>query len=254
MNLTEKDIQLLEAFWHNQLSDTERLALEARLATDATFRQEARQIQLYTEGLDVIKQRNTRQRLHAIDATLPPYEPYPYQTPPSALPWIKIGLVALALALAALGIWYFAIRAEEPKISAPIAAYFEPYPALGITMSDDDATVRLDALKLYAKKDYKNAIPQLDKAFAVEKDSLLLFYKGIAYIGNGEAAKAILVLESLRTSNTLPIDTVEWFLALAYLETNQKEKAFISLEKVINTEGGRYKVKAQELIEKVSKK
>ena len=111
-----------------------------------------------------------------------------------------------------------------------------------------------EVIELYKLGDYQNAIPLLNKAFDIEKDSLLLFYKGIAYIGNGESLKAIPVFESLQTSTTLPIDTVEWFLALAYFETNQKEKATILLKNVANTEGGKYKAKANELIEKMNLK
>jgi tetratricopeptide (TPR) repeat protein len=203
---------------------------------------------LYTEGLTVIRQRQMRQRLQDLDATLPPLDP------PNSTNWLKIILVALVVALAAFGVWRYLTKEDEPIISGPIAAVFEPYPALGITMGEDDKTIRLEALKMYAKKDYKNAIPLLEKAFTVEKDSLLLFYKGISYIGNGESLKAIPVFESLQTSTTLPIDTVEWFLALAYFETNQKEKAVILLKNVANTEGGKYQAKAAELILKMKLK
>jgi tetratricopeptide (TPR) repeat protein len=246
MELTDKDIQQIEAYWQEQLSETERLAFENRLESDLVFRQEAIKMHLITEGLDVLKKRQLRQRLQELDATLPPIDP------PNSMGWLKIVLVVLALALATFSVWYFMIRAEKSKISGPIAAVFEPYPALGITMGDDEKTVRLEALKKYAKKDYKNAIPLLDKAFAVEKDSLLLFYKGIAHIGDGESSKAIPLLENLKTSSLMSPDTVEWFLALAYLETNQKDKATIILKKVANTEGGKYQAKATELIQKMN--
>ncbi len=248
MELTDKDIEQLTALWEGSLSDNDRRDLENRLQTDAGFRKNAQEMHLYTEGLTVIRQRQMRQRLQDLDATLPPLDP------PSSTNWLKMILVALVVALAAFGIWRYMAKEDEPVLSGPVAAVFEPYPALGITMGDDDKTIRLEALKMYAKKDYQNAIPLLNKAFDIEKDSLLLFYKGIAYIGNGESLKAIPVFESLQTSTTLPIDTVEWFLALAYFETNQKEKATILLKNVANTEGGKYKAKANELIEKMNLK
>ncbi len=248
MELTDKDIEQLTALWEGSLSDNDRQDLENRLQSDTNFRKNAQEMHLYTEGLTVIRQRQMRQRLQDLDATLPPLDS------PSSTNWLKMILMALVVALAAFGIWRYMAKEDEPVISGPIAAVFEPYPALGITMGDDDKTIRLEALKMYAKKDYQNAIPLLNKAFDIEKDSLLLFYKGIAYIGNGESLKAIPVFESLQTSTTLPIDTVVWFLALAYFETNQKEKAVILLKNVANTEGGKYKAKANELIEKMNLK
>ena len=118
-----------------------------------------------------------------------------------------------------------------------VAEVFEPYPALGITKGEDEKTVRLEALKRYATKDYSHAIPLLEKAFAVENDSFLLFYKGIALIGSGESAQAVSSLTVLQTSSVVPAELVNWYLALAYVESGQKEEALILLKKVANTEG-----------------
>ncbi len=246
MELTEKDIEQLEAFWAGKLSDNDRLVLENRLEMDANFRQTARKMQLFTEGLNVVKQRQLRQRLQSLDATLPPLH-----TPPPSWGWLKIGMVALALALAAFGVWYFILKKEEPKVAAPIAAYFEPYPALGITMGDTPNERKKEAMVLYAQKKYEKAIHLLNDSFKETKDSMLLFYIGVSHLATGEAVEAIKVFEGLQNVNTVPQEASQWYLALAYAGSKQNEKAVLLLK---NIKSEKYKEKVQKLLAEIAEK
>lgn len=234
MALTDKDIEQLEAYWQNTLSEESRLAMENRLETDMDFRKEADNIRLLSSGLEVMKHRQMRLYLKDIDTEMPPYN----SNPP--IQWVKIGLVALAIALAAFAVWYIFARPKEdtPKLSPVIVAYFLPYPALGIKRSPESADFRKEALMAYSKKSYNKAIPLFQKAFDLEKDSLLLFYQGIAYLGNGQAAQAQAVFTTLQASESVPKQAVIWYLALSYIDMGQKEKALPLLKKVADTEGG----------------
>jgi tetratricopeptide (TPR) repeat protein len=245
MELTDKDIEKIEAYWQEQLPETERVAFETRLESDAVFRQEADKIHLLTEGLDVLKKRQMRQRLKDLDATLPPIDP------PNAINWLKIGIVALALALAAFGVWYFMIREEKPKISGPIAAVFEPYPALGITMGDAQNERRKDAMVLYAQKEYVKAIPKLNDSFKETQDSMLLFYKGISHLALGQSTEAQTIFEQLQNTETVPQEAAQWYLTLSYTASKQYDKAIILLK---NNTSDKYKDKAQKLLDEISKK
>ena len=244
MELTDKDIEQLEDFWKGTISEADRLALENRFETDLDFRKKAGELKLFTEGLRVLKEREMRQHIKDINTKLPPFDP------PSSTNWLKIGIVALAIALAAFAVWFFMIREEELPLSPMVAAYFEPYPALGITRGEDDKNIKTEALRTYAVGDFKKAIPLLQRAFIVEKDTMLLFYRSIAFIGRGQPSNAVIILEGLHTSKTVPTDLVEWYLALAYIEVDEKEKALLLLKKVSNTEGGN-QAKAIELIDKI---
>jgi tetratricopeptide (TPR) repeat protein len=242
MNLTEKDIAQLEAYQMGLLSESEQQQMKLRLDSDTDFEMEANSYLALFATLETVGDKNTKVFLKDIDKTMPPLK----NTEGGGISGIKLFLVALAIALAAIAVWYFALRKpeiEKPKLSPLIAMYFAPYPALGITKGVGDENIKKEALTTYAVNDFKHAIPLLEKAFAVEKDSMLLFYKGIAHIGVGEFAQSIALLEPMQSSETLPFESVTWYLALAYLESNQKEKALVLLQKCADTEG-EYKEKA----------
>ena len=245
MELTPKDIQQLEAFWEGNLSETDRLALQNRLDTDVLFYQEAAKMHLVTEGLEVIKRRQARQRLNAIDATLPPIDP------PNSLGWLKILIVALVLALAAFGVWYVMIQKEKPAVAASIAAYFEPYPALGIRMGDSPDELKKDALVLYARKQYSKAIPLLNDSFMATSDSMLLFYIGVSHLALGQSLEAQTTFEQLQNTESIPQEAAQWYLALSYTATKQYDKAKLLLK---NNQSDKYKEKIQKLLEEISNK
>lgn len=239
MELTDTDIEQLESYQEGTLTEGERLALEKRLAEDPVFRQEAELLWALTAGLSVAGEEQTRAFLKGINKTMPP-------VPPPPKPWLNYLLVALALA--AIGVWYFLMREEEKKVSPAIAACFEPYPVLGITMSgSSQVNPRLLALRSYASNDFKKAIPLLERAFETERDSTLLFYKGISYLALGDNEKAIFVLELMQNSYSITNETLTWYLTLAYIASGEKEKASFLIQKLSNTEGG-YQKKVKECL------
>ena len=241
MELTDKDVEILSAFSEKTLPEADRLLLENRLATDAEFNKAANEYWAVASALNLIEKRQKRtDLLKATNAEMPPITDIEIKNTATvsnakAVPMWRWFAVAATFVLGTFALWQ--LVGTEKKLSPIVAEVFEPYPALGITKGDDEKTVRLEALKYYATKDYSRAIPLLEKAFAVEKDSFLLFYKGIALIGNGESAQAISCLTVLQTSEVVPAELVDWYLALAYVESGQKGKALILLKKVANTEG-----------------
>lgn len=247
MELKDKDVELLEDFWAGNLSESDRLALEKRLQTEPDFSSEADKLNLVREGLKVMKHREMKAQLQELEKNLPPISvPRPFEF---KRVWYYATGVAATL-LIGLGVWYLGVREVRPKMSPLLAAYFEPYPAIGITKGTSDENLKTNALRTYAVNDFKKAIPLLQRAFEVEKDSMLLFYEGIAYMGNGESLKAIPLFEKMQSSLSLPYESIDWYLALAYAETNQKEKALILLQKGTITEGV-HQPKAVELRDKL---
>ena len=245
MELTNNDIQQLEAFWEGNLSEADRSAVQNRLDTDVLFYQEAAKMYLLTEGLETLKQRETLKRLKALDATLPPIDP------PNSMGWLKILIVALVLALAAFGVWHFMIKEEKPEVAAPIAAYFEPYPALGIRMGDSPDELKKDALVLYAQKKYSKAIPLLNDSFKATSDSMLLFYMGVSNLALGQSSEAQAIFEQLQNTESVPQEATQWYLALSFTATHQYDKAKAILK---NNQSDKYKEKVQKLLEEISKK
>ncbi len=248
MEITDKDIAQLDAFWHDELPENERLLLQKHLDTDPEFRAEANKIRFFTEGLEALRRHEARQRLKVIDATMPPIEP------PKSANWTTIAIVALALVVAAFAVYRFVVvqpvQKAKPKPSTAIVAYFEPYPALEITAGEEEEDVKGEALRLYSDNNFEEAIPLFQKSFDIEKDSMQLFYKGVSFLGNGQTQNAISLLEPMQGSSTFPMESVDWYLGLAYLANSQREKALFLVQKTANTEGV-LRAKAVDLLRKM---
>jgi tetratricopeptide (TPR) repeat protein len=243
MELSEKDMALLDAYKSGILSLDDKKSLEKRFQDDSAFKIEAHNYWAMMAALDGVGDWRTEQFLKDIDKTMPPY------APPSSLNWGIISLIVLGLLLSALGIWYFYIKEPpKPQLKPIVAAHFQPLDAYGILKGEEN--VKTNALSVYALNHFEKAIPLLQKAFDIEKDSLLLLYQGISYIGNGESEKALPVLNSLKASDALPEEFIVWYMALAYIEMGEEKKALPLLEKVAVTEGEN-KGKAIEILKKL---
>ena len=179
--------------------------------------------------------------------------------PPVGIPIRRLdfrwwAIAAVGLVLVTVGVWQFwgGYREKDAKMKSIAAEYFEPYPALGITMGDEKVDVKTEALRTYAVNDFKKAIPLLQKAFEVENDTMLLFYRSIAFIGIGQPSNAEVKLKDLLYSEIVPRELVQWYLALTYIELDEKEKAYSLLKEVANTEGEN-REKAIVLMSKIKK-
>jgi tetratricopeptide (TPR) repeat protein len=238
MELKTEDITLIERFLDQQLDETEKATFNQRRANDANFNDA---VQSYQEAIVAIKLAN-EDKITAIlreeQAKLNQAKVIPIDKNKPKTVSILRGALAAASIAALLIIGYLFLTKDSMKPLSPlVAANFDPYPALGITRGANDKDVKSEALRTYAVNDFKNAIPLLQKAFEVERDTMLLFYKGIAALGVNDPNNTVAIFTGLQNQQTIPSEMIDWYLALAYIELGQKEKALPLLQKVGNTEG-----------------
>jgi tetratricopeptide (TPR) repeat protein len=263
MQLNPKDIDIIQRSLENTLNDSENAYFQERL-TDANFKAE---VEAYQEALLAIKltgedritilNKNLTEenRIRAIlleeQAKSESIKVVPIDTnKPKTFSILRGVLAAASIAAFVFSGYWFWSQANAPKLSPLVLANFEPYPALGIHKGGGDKGIADEALQTYSNKEYKKAIPLLEQGFQLKKDSLFLFYQGVAYLGNGQAELAQTILKNLQGADTVPTESVTWYLALAYIQSGQKEQALALLENLKNTEG-RYQQKAIDILGKL---
>lgn len=243
MELSDKDIEQLTKYWEGKLSQKEKDQISTRMNEDQAYAKAAQKSQLLTTSLELIRMRKRRQQLLDFDSTLAPVKAPSVTT--ASNNWLKIGAIALLISLLTFGAWYAFQKKTSPSISEPIASHFEPYPTLGLTMGDTPDERKKEALTLYAQKKYMEAIPLLQDSFLETQDSMLLFYKAIAHLAVGHNQEALLIFEQLQQVERVPQEATQWYLALAYVATNQKDKAIQLLTKNRNSS---YQTKIEQLL------
>jgi tetratricopeptide (TPR) repeat protein len=150
----------------------------------------------------------------------------------------RIILTAACFMLLVAGAIFFVNRETLPPDRKIFEAYFEPYPNIaqpGTMGGESNPNDLNNGYKAYDSKEYANAIRFFEKALDENRDPMILFYTGNAYLALGKDDKAIEKFDFLlhNYSNFILIEQARWYLSLSYLQQGNIEKArsnFKSLE------------------------
>jgi tetratricopeptide (TPR) repeat protein len=115
-------------------------------------------------------------------------------------------------------------------------------------VTDDDFT---QALEYYKTHDFKNAALYFTKVVESQpKDMYATLLNGISYFEDSQYTDAKNSFGKVIDDNkNLYIDQAQWYLAMCYINTNEKDKALQMLN-VIKNEGGFYARDARKIIRK----
>jgi tetratricopeptide (TPR) repeat protein len=242
MELTDNDLELIESYFNQSLSDINKTAFEERLKTDVDFKKAAIEYQATVAVLNTVRERESKAFLTKVNATMPPVM-LPIERPNFRL-W---AMAAAVLLMVSVGFWLFKNGDDGVKLKSPVADCFEVYPSLNSTRGAEQKDNNTAAFEAYDARKYAKSADLFGKAFTENRDSILLFYKGIAELGGGETQKAVTNLTPLIGSNIVPQEALYFYLGLAEAENNRTEKAVFWLKKAAYTEGS-YRAKAEKAL------
>lgn len=162
----------------------------------------------------------------------------------------KLWKIAAVLVVGLGVFWLFNRSTDYEKI---YVANFKPYPNIvAPTVRDPGATEsnKENAFRYYDQRDYAKAAAAFKEWYNEDKTGYANFYYGISLMADNRVGKAVEVLadpgwevpEKYRSQT-------DWYLALGYLKTENKEKAMAYLEKVL-TDGTRAE-QAREILKKI---
>lgn len=105
--------------------------------------------------------------------------------------WIMRLAAAATILFAGFLLWQVN---QSSKIDRLLEEHFEHYPSnIGVMRSDANSEIsqlKLRAYNLYEIYEYKDAAPLLYKVYEEERDTMSLFYAGVAYLGSGDLDRA----------------------------------------------------------------
>ena len=145
---------------------------------------------------------------------------------------VRYGWIAVAAALALLvGVYFFSL----PKESASIAqGYYEPYRMLLASRGSSEGKVLNQAIMDYQAGEFSEAAQGFEEVYRQDSSEILVgLYQGVSLLGAGQAAQAALALELLLTSAPPElIETLRWYLALAWVEDGKLDLARTQLQAI----------------------
>ncbi len=266
MDKTEENQIKIANYLDNQMNAAEEEAFMMELTNDADLRRQYEEELMVATILNNDEKNNQKQ-----------HEPAP------VLPlWKKYRLIAsIVLLIAAAGILYFVFHKDEstqPKIvsnqtdksydpsarknqpsnpatNSPDAIFnqfYKPY------SSENDPVELSNFYNDYKSKKYNSVIAAKESDYQTmgtddKKDLLshyLHFYKGLCWLEKNDAEKAIEEFNAASKSapqNKSPYVDAQWWLVLALLKENEKEKAIVIAKKIVQSDS-QYKNEASKLL------
>lgn len=139
-----------------------------------------------------------------------------------------------------IGFWIFN---NNPSSDELFSQYFSPYENViqPISRADKSKDIKTIAFENYELGNYTDALLNFDSLLSNyynNKDKeIIIFYKAIIHLELNQPKKAILLLKENLQQNLKWRDKNEWYLALAYLKTNnivEAKKVLLSLSQLEN--------------------
>ena len=149
----------------------------------------------------------------------------------------EIRKVAAVFILGLSLFWFFNMSPDYEKI---YAENFDPYPNIVAPTVRDFNIPKSnieEAFRYYDNRDYAKAAANFKAVYDEDKIGYANFYYGISLMADHQIEKALEALENpdWKIPERYRYQT-DWFLALGFLKTKNKEKAIAYLEKVIRAD------------------
>ena len=246
MNHTEKDIELIEKYFDEGLSEYETESFERRLKTDDEFRSLVEQEKYIIGAIRIQGLKDDLEHIKRIEAGLKD----PVATSGNLAGnrrWYLLAAAVVAIVIVAR----FALTSNVTTQDL-YEDNFRPYPNVfqpavrGQQQVDD----RTEAFRAYNKSDFFRAATLFRAILERGKDaeSLLLLGNCNLVLGNTDAAIANFA-ELNQTSAELSMQA-KWFLALAYLYNGDESQARPLLEQIAATDAS-YAEKAKGILDEL---
>jgi TolA-binding protein len=238
----------IETYNSGEMNDTEKQEFEIKLGKNEMLRREAGIRKATDEILarkDIISLRN---RLSAIENSRKSRKSLISTKIPSYVKYVAAGIIAI-LFIGSASLYFTGSLSSEQIINRYYKTYSPPSAQRsGVTADNRDFKL---ALQLYNKQEYTRAAVLFSKV--VQSNPKDMQSELLSGLSNFEIKKYPEASRSFKNviddNNNYFIETAQWYLALCYIRTDEKEKALQQLEK-LRKDRGLYSNDAKKVIRK----
>lgn len=240
-NITQEEFERIEAYLNNSLSKEDLLIFENRLQNEEGFASKVDDIKTILSGIETQALKEQLDKFHAeMPSTVKDTDVFEPKV--KSFQWMKIA-VAAALIIAAGSFWFLNRNSNEQLY----ADFYAPDPGLPTTMSSTDNYEFHEAMVSYKQGHFKDALKTWTNELKTKIDNdTLNYFVGSALLADKKESEAISYLENVaKQDHSIFKSDALYYLGLAYLKNNNKEKAKEYLQKSDFT-------KAKDLLKKLN--
>jgi tetratricopeptide (TPR) repeat protein len=242
MNHTEKDIELIEKYFDEGLSEFDAANFERRMKTDESFRSLVEQEKYIIGAIRMQGLNDDLAQLKRVEATLK--DPTIETVQNNNRRWYLLAAAVVSMIIIARFALMPPVTSQDlfQDHFRPYLNVFEPT-TRGEARPDD----RTEAFKAYDKRDYEQAATLFREVIKRQPDPEALLLLGNCNLMIGNTGEAIMNFSQLaRESSELSIQA-KWFLSLAYLKNDDTTHALPLLKELAATDAS-YATKAKEIL------
>ncbi|MEM6632339.1 MAG: hypothetical protein AAF694_21885 [Bacteroidota bacterium] len=253
MNLSDKDIHLIERFCWGSASTAEREEVEARKVQDPAF---AKELRFQLSIMEVVAEQEESSLKALMKEEELAYElkqKLKGEYSPVSRRWMPWALVASFALIVVAGWWLSQLGANSYQDT--FEAYYKPYrnTVEPIVRSQPRISLRQRAFAAYEQEEWEEALSHLDSLAIREPSPEISFYKSHTLLSLRRFREAVNVLQDLNTKGESPDEeALDWYLALGYLGLEEVDKSLEILEAIQNKPAHSYKQPAKQLLEDLS--
>lgn len=247
--------ETIEMYLNGELKGEALKSFLDRLDNDAFYMKEftiRKEIEDALTETDVIDLKNNLEKIHLSFGDTKSRKISKFEFNTSSFRWLLVA-ATLTLALVSSAILFY-INNESYSSGELYSMYYKPYDSYGSVRSGKINTddIFINAQIKYDKNDFENALTLFQQVLDVDKTNIAsYFYAGVCYIETQKFEKASESFQFIINHNdNLFVEQAEWYLALSYLNSNQKEIAKKHFEAIANSQSY-YKEKATEILDQL---
>jgi TolA-binding protein len=245
---TEHDIELVEKYFDQDLTEAEVQIVTERLETDVEFKALFDQEKVLIRSIRGAGLHRDLAKLKELEKSLQDTE----RESTKPMMSLKVWHYAIAAAVALFLIVTLVLLPDQESPEQLFQTYFAPARNVfePTVRGADPAVRRAAAFQAYEWGNYQFAVEQFTSLLKENKEPGMLLLNGNAnlMLGNVEAAEEnfITLINDFDELDT----TAEWYLSLCYLKKGEVDKARNMLKELGAAEGS-YAMKARELLKKI---
>jgi len=227
--ISQAQLEQIESYLQNNMSEENRAAFEEKLASDEHFRILFEDTKKLILGIETASLKDNLEAFHdemtGVKRLKTRFGANHPKNKTKSFPWTRVKWYAAASILLILGTFWF--QQDPSNSEALYAKHFVPDPGLATTMGSTQNYEFYKAMVQYKQGDYDKAIENWEAFENTGKmTDTLHYFIGVAYLANGDQYKAIKYLQPLQEEAQNPFQKeTAYYLGLAYLKADNVEDA-----------------------------
>lgn len=217
---------LIDMYFEEKLSSQQKIEFDELMSIDPDFYEEVAFQKALKIAIRKEERENVKSYFQSLDESKQPYKNWWY--------------AAVAAVILLCGISWYLLNPTLMRSQEIYLAYFEPYPNVVAPIVREEQKNEIEVLQafeLYEEGKYDAAAIAFEQLYYENGQSYALLYQSISLMASGLPHEAIPLMEQKDWSRDNNYSVIaHWYLALAYLENQEVQKAKIFLQKVADSD------------------